>query len=155
MPTTNAQNWLCLRRIVRFGDTDGAGVIHFYQLLRWCHEAWEESLEVYGIKSIDIFPSIPDNVSCLNFALPIVHCEADFLSPVCVGDNLVVKLFPIKKGLTSFQVQYQFQRDNKTVAYGLIAHCAIQFKTRQPCNLPEGIERWLEASSLNKGIKSL
>ena len=30
--------WLELRRVVRFGDTDAAGVMHFHQLLRWCHE---------------------------------------------------------------------------------------------------------------------
>ena len=33
--------WLQLHRKVRFGDTDAAGVMHFHQLLRWSHEAWE------------------------------------------------------------------------------------------------------------------
>ena len=45
----NPQDWLQLERRVRFGDTDAAGVMHFHQLLRWCHEAWEESLQRYGI----------------------------------------------------------------------------------------------------------
>ena len=42
-------HWLQLERRVRFGDTDAAGVMHFHQLLRWCHEAWEESLERFGL----------------------------------------------------------------------------------------------------------
>ena len=41
--------WLQLHRVVRFGDTDAAGVMHFHQLLRWCHEAWEESLEARAL----------------------------------------------------------------------------------------------------------
>ena len=49
-------HWLQLERRVRFGDTDAAGVMHFHQLLRWCHEAWEDSLERYGIAAADVFP---------------------------------------------------------------------------------------------------
>jgi 1,4-dihydroxy-2-naphthoyl-CoA hydrolase len=45
-----------LERRVRFGDTDAAGVMHFHQLLRWCHEAWEESLERFGIAAAAVFP---------------------------------------------------------------------------------------------------
>ena len=49
--------WLqLLHRVVRFGDTDAAGVMHFHQLLRWCHEAWEESLEAQGIAAEAVFP---------------------------------------------------------------------------------------------------
>ena len=82
----NSKDWLHIKHIVRFGDTDAAGVIHFHQLMRWCHEAWEESLNIYGIKAIDIFPSIIDNKSTLSTALPIVHCEADFYSPIRIGE---------------------------------------------------------------------
>ena len=50
-------SWLLLCRTVRFGDTDAAGVMHFHQLLRWCHEAYEESLERFGIAADEIFPA--------------------------------------------------------------------------------------------------
>ncbi|MEY3545364.1 MAG: hypothetical protein RLZZ247_1521, partial [Cyanobacteriota bacterium] len=33
----NPESWLLLCRTVRFGDTDAAGVMHFPQLLHWCH----------------------------------------------------------------------------------------------------------------------
>jgi len=42
-------DWLILQKKVRFGDCDSAGVIHFHNLLKWSHEAWEESIEIYGI----------------------------------------------------------------------------------------------------------
>ena len=51
-----SSHWLQIERTVRFGDTDAAGVMHFHQLLRWCHEAYEESLARYGISAEEIFP---------------------------------------------------------------------------------------------------
>ena len=75
MPDLNSKNWLNLKRIVRFGDTDAAGVIHFYNLFRWCHEAWEESLECFGVKPTDVFPSCRENIQDPDIALPLVNCK--------------------------------------------------------------------------------
>jgi 1,4-dihydroxy-2-naphthoyl-CoA hydrolase len=63
MATPAPSTWLQLERRVRFGDTDAAGVMHFHQLLRWCHEAWEESLERYGIAAAAVFPGAPPTVA--------------------------------------------------------------------------------------------
>ncbi|KKZ12242.1 MAG: hypothetical protein TE42_05280 [Candidatus Synechococcus spongiarum SP3] len=41
--------WLVIRRTVRFGETDPAGVVHFHYLLHWRHEAYEESLARFGV----------------------------------------------------------------------------------------------------------
>ena len=51
-------DWLILHKKVRFGDCDSAGVIHFHNLLKWSHEAWEESIEIYGIPYENIFPDL-------------------------------------------------------------------------------------------------
>jgi len=50
----DGSNWLQLERTVRFGDTDAAGVIQFHQLWRWCHEAYGESLERFGMAADEI-----------------------------------------------------------------------------------------------------
>ena len=50
-------DWLLLCRTVRFGDTDAAGVVHFAQLLHWCHQAYEESLERFGVAAAEVFPT--------------------------------------------------------------------------------------------------
>lgn len=55
--------WLLIDRVVRFGDTDAAGVMHFHQLLRYCHEAYEGSLERFGIPACEIFPTLPTMLS--------------------------------------------------------------------------------------------
>ena len=91
-------HWLQLERRVRFGDTDAAGVMHFHQLLRWCHEAWEDSLERYGIAAADVFPGCRAADDPPTIALPVVHCAADFSRPIHGGDHLVVTLKPDRDG---------------------------------------------------------
>ena len=147
LSSTNLRDWLFLERIVRFGDTDAAGVIHFYHLLRWSHEAWEESLQIYGLKAKDIFPSLIDIKSSTPIALPIVHCEADFRVPITTGDHLDIKLLPEKINISCFQIRTQFKCNEIEVALGLVRHLAIDPDSRQRCDLPEGIALWLEDSS--------
>ena len=67
----NPQHWLQLERHVRFGDTDAAGVMHFHQLLRWCHEAWEDSLQRYGIHAGSVFPGCRGQDTWPEIALPV------------------------------------------------------------------------------------
>ena len=151
----NPKTWLTLEHVVRFGDTDAAGVIHFYNLFRWCHEAWEESLELYGIPSNRVFPNLNKIAKDLSIALPIVHCEANFFLPLYPGNHLDLELLPKKLDRSSFKVEIKFKRDKKDVAFGLIQHCAIDLHSRKCCDLPEKIDRWLEASSLNIGVTPL
>ena len=155
MLTTKPETWLCLKRIVRFGDTDAAGVMHFYQLLRWCHESWEESLELYGIPPNRLFPNSKSIDSKISILLPIVHCEASFYLPLFTGDHLEIDLFPKRLSGGHFQIETKFKRDNKDVALGLIRHCAINSESRDRCPLPEEIDLWLESSSLRLGVTSI
>ncbi len=155
MTSTRITPWLYLKHTVRFGETDAAGVIHFHNLFRWCHEAWEESLEKYGVYSAEVFPDGNQNEMSLKVALPIIHCKANFLLPIKAGDHLEIILCPEKINNSSFQVQSKFQRDGQNVALGLIRHLAIEVETRQRSDLPEKINLWIESSSLNLGPSPL
>ena len=86
-------SWLNLKKKVRFGDCDSANVIHFHNLLKWSHEAWEESLDKYGMPLNEIFP---DGVSQEKSALPIINCEAKFFGPINFGDLLSIQISPQK-----------------------------------------------------------
>jgi len=153
-------DWLLLCRTVRFGDTDAAGVMHFARLFTWCHEAYEESLERFGLPSGEIFPT-PARRAMENptpnapVALPIVHCSADFRRPLVCGDPLAIQLTPRRLDPGSFEVSYGFSSDGQPVAGGLTRHVAIDSHSRQRCPLPTAIQRWLEASSLGGGIQPL
>ena len=151
---TSPDHWLKFERQVHFGDTDAAGVMHFHQLLRWCHEAWEESLERYGIAACSVFPGCRGQQQWPAVALPVVHCQADFKRPVHGGDRLQVHLKPQRLDPGCFEVRSEFHLDATVVACGLIRHLAIRSDSRQRCALPEAVELWLEASALGQ-INSL
>ena len=119
-------------------------------LLRWCHESWEESLQAFGLETGDVFPGCRGQESFPDVALPVVHCSSDFLGPVHGGDALVVMLEPRRLDPGSFEVRSHFLHGGSSVGRGLLRHVAIKTTTRRRCNLPEGIDRWLEASGLGR-----
>ena len=47
---------------------------------------------------------------------------------------------------------FKFKRDKGQVAQGLVRHRAINSGTRDCCELPESIELWLGAPSLELGV---
>jgi 1,4-dihydroxy-2-naphthoyl-CoA hydrolase len=145
-------DWLLLCRTVRFGDTDAAGVVQFVRLLEWCHQAYEESLERFGIPAAEVFPT-PSQTP--EVALPIVHCSADFRRPLVCGDPLAIQLQPRRLDTGCFEVSYRFSSSAEPVATGLTRHLAISSSGRQRCSLPAGINRWLEASTLQSGVQPL
>lgn len=145
------KNWLILKRKVRFGDCDSAGVIHFHNLLRWAHESWEESIDIYGIPHQDIFPDANSHENQIIF--PIVNCEANFLSPIKIGDLLSIKIFPKKINNHLFQVNTFFLKDEINVAEGKIIHCSLDVDSKLKVKLPDQLERWIEASNINTNLK--
>jgi len=145
----NPREWLFLQRTVRFGETDAAGVVHFLQLFKWCHEAWEESLEKYGIVLKDIFPTTQILTSQLEVSLPVVHCEANYFKPLYVGDFLNIELYPEKTDESSFLLRFKFQKNGEQISTTQIKHVSINPITRQKCLLSKQINLWLEESVLS------
>ena len=149
MEKRNPREWLCLKRTVRFGETDAAGVVHFLELFRWCHETWEESLERYGIVLQEIFPTTKINTRQLDVALPVVHCEANYFQPLYVGDTINIELSPEKINESSLVLRFQFKKDGKKIGTTNIKHVSINPITREKCALSKQINLWLNESSLN------
>jgi len=145
----NPSEWLCFKRTVRFGETDAAGVVHFLELFRWCHETWEESLEKYGIALKDIFPTNQINTSQLDVAFPVVHCEANYFQPLYVGDTINIELNPEKINDSSFVLRFKFKKNGEKIGMANIKHISINPITRDICSLSKQINLWLHESGLN------
>ena len=139
MTTKDPLPWLVIRRTVRFGETDPAGVVHFHHLLRWCHEAYEESLARFGMATEDVFANPMA-------ALPIVYCQARYHRPMGHGDVLSLHLACRQLDPTSFEIHYDVYRHQQVVATGLTRHVCIDPVTRQRLALPTAVGRWLEAA---------
>ena len=144
-------NWLILKRKVRFGDCDSAGVMHFHNIFRWAHESWEQSIDIYGIPYQDVFP---DPYSRENkIILPIVNCEASFLSPLKIGDLLSIKIKPKKINNHLFKINTFFYKDEIKVAEVTIIHCSLDGDSKLKVKLNDQIERWIEASNINTNLE--
>ena len=149
MEKRNPREWLCLNRTVRFGETDAAGVVHFVELFRWCHETWEESLEKFGIVLHEIFPTNQINTSQLDVALPVVHCEANYFQPLYVGDTINIELNPEKINDYSFVLRFKLKKNGEKIGTANIKHVSVNPITRDICALSKQINLWLYESSLN------
>ena len=149
MEKRNPREWLYLTRTVRFGDTDAAGVVHFHELFRWCHETWEESLEKYGIVLQEIFPTTQINTCQLDVALPIVQCEANYFQPLYVGDTINIELNPEKLNESSFLLRFRLLKNGENIGSINIKHVSINPITREKCALSNQINIWLYQSNLN------
>ena len=146
-----ANNWLVLDKKIKFGDCDSAGVIHFHNLLRWAHESWEESMEIYGINLKEIFPSMKCDTKKI---FPIINCEAKFLYPIELGDKLKIKILPKKINNHLFEVNTTFCKDKIIVAKAKLIHCVLDIVNSKKVDLPENLELWIEASNINSKIES-
>tara|TARA_Y100001970_G_scaffold294103_1_gene446884 strand:- start:8346 stop:8795 length:450 start_codon:yes stop_codon:yes gene_type:complete len=144
------KSYLNFEKFIHFGDCDEAGVIHFYQIFKWCHEFWELSLLKSGIQIKDVFPCAENKTPLNGIILPIVNCKANYLAPIRFGDNLNVNLIPDIIDINSFQIKTEFHHKDIKVAEGIIKHCAINSISRKKEMIPNIIIGWLDGSILDK-----
>jgi 1,4-dihydroxy-2-naphthoyl-CoA hydrolase len=124
------------RNKVRMHDTDMAGILYFAKQFRFMHDAWEDLMEGEGIHFDRMF-------SGGEYAFVIVHAEADYLSPLKVGDYLEVHVKVDKIGNTSFTAGYQIYREETLVGRGNTVHVAIDPVKRVKQPIPEELKKIL------------
>jgi 1,4-dihydroxy-2-naphthoyl-CoA hydrolase len=123
-------------RIIRFADTDSAGVVFFANLLTICHEAYEASLLSVGIDIGAFFSSAGE-------AVPIVQAEVSFLAPLYCGDRVSVAMTAQQVNSGVFVCRYRLTKNGQMVAQAQTKHAVIDRATRQKCALTEALQGWL------------
>lgn len=128
-------------RIVRFQDTDAAGVVYFANVLAICHEAYEASLAAAGIDLKSFFSNDGE------LAIPIVHASVDFFKPMFCGDLLAVSLVPKLLNDNSFEIAYKIAisatPESRKLARAITRHVCINPASRSREPLPESMLQWL------------
>jgi YbgC/YbaW family acyl-CoA thioester hydrolase len=84
---------------VRFQDVDAAGVLFFGRIFDYCHHAYEELIESSGVDRAHYFAGA-------EYLVPIAHAEADYRSPIRVGERVVVTIDVTRVGRASFRLRY-------------------------------------------------
>lgn len=129
------------QRVIRFGDTDAAGVVYFAQLLSICHEAYEAAIAELGF---DLRTFFSDRGSVI---LPIVHAEIDYQRPVYCGDRLEIELQATALSRDRFRVDYHLSHNGQAVATAHTIHFCLDRQTRQRSPLPDRLQAWLQITA--------
>ena len=115
---------------IKMHDTDAAGIIFFGNQFKWVHEAYESYLEAAGFSFATILRKT-------DFFIPIVHAEADFKSPLFVGDKITIAVKLEKIGQSSFVFDYTIQNaKQKIVGTAKTVHVTTGKKTHKKIPLP-------------------
>ncbi len=120
-----------VRRSIRFSDADPAGVLFYANIFAICHDVYESAVR-------SLAPLVPDIFNHPSYALPIVHCTADYNKPLQPGDEVEIRLSFGKIGGTSFQIEYDvLNADGETAARATTIHVCIDRKLGKKVALPD------------------
>lgn len=118
---------------VRMHDTDMAGILYFAKQFRYVHDALEDLMEKEGIDFDALFTRS-------DFVFVIVHAEADYVSPVKVGDILNIHVWVENLGNSSFTMVYDiFKADGTLMGKAKTVHVCLDAKTRTKISLPDSV----------------
>ena len=112
------------------GDTDAAGVLYFVNQFRIAHEGFEHFLDTIGL-------GVRHMLENTDYQFPIVHAEADYRSPLKVGDPLTIRMTAGHVGHSSVTLLFRlFDRHDKEVGVVEIVHVAVDKLTGKKRSLP-------------------
>lgn len=123
---------------VRMHDTDMAGILYFPRQFRFVHDALEDLLESEGTNFQQIFRQE-------EFVFVIVHAEADYLTPLVVGDKLEIHITVERIGSSSFTFLYKiFKEDGTLSGMAKTIHVSLQSDSRKKIPIPAKLASMLK-----------
>lgn len=121
------------KRKISLADTDAAGVVFYPNYLKLAQEAFEDFLESGKIYVGDI-------IGKLDYTIPVVRSEIDFLNPYRIGDLAIVNVKPLKIGTSSFEIEFVFLNEaGKQYALAKVVHVCVNKKSWSSTQLPENL----------------
>ena len=103
----------CTSRMVEFGDTDMAGIVHFSNFFRFMEAAEHAYLRTCGLS---VFGTWGDTT----ITFPRVHATCDYLKPARFQDVLDIEVGIESIGRTSVRYAFTFRKGAEVIAHGRI-----------------------------------
>ncbi len=121
-------------RIVRFQDCDPAGIVYFARAFEFAHQAFEDCLAAGGMP-------LADAIANADWAMPLVHAEADYRAPMRFGDALrvLVRVDGHSEGSLQFGFEILGVEDDRVRARVQHVHAAVDRATFRRRPLPDAI----------------
>lgn len=128
------------KQIVRFSDTDAAGIVYFGAFATYFDEAFHDALRSSGIGW--------DTHRKEDFLLPIIEQNIRFYHPLRAHDKIEVIMTISKIGNRSFtsahQVYIQNDQDRQLCASGSISRVVVDYTNFEPKIIPSKLRKVLE-----------
>jgi YbgC/YbaW family acyl-CoA thioester hydrolase len=121
---------------INFAETDPGGILFFAEFLKIAHISYERFFENLQLDRNYFLDE--------EFVLPIVHTEADYLSPVKFGDELICELTVGKIGETSFELNYILKNNGTIAAKISTKHVVVLKKKFQKTQIPSQLRNRLK-----------
>lgn len=123
---------------IKLHHTDAAGLLFFahqFTLAHDCFEAWLESVNL-GFAKI---------IRESDYLLPIVHAEADFQTPLYVGERITIQMSLASLGNTSMAFAYALLRAHQPCGSVKLIHVCMDKRTGQKREIPADLRKLLGA----------
>jgi len=125
------------RRPVRFQDVDAAGTIFFPQVFEYFSDAYLALLLAAGL-------DVPGSLARREAAAPLVHAEADYLTPLRFGDEVEVEVVLARLGGSSTHYAHRIKTlDGRVATVGQTVHVWVNAATFAPIPVPQALRDYL------------
>ena len=121
---------------IAFNETDPGGILFFAEFLKIAHITYERFFENLKMERNYFLDD--------EYVLPIVHTEADYLSPVKFGDTLNCSVIVGEIGNSSFSLNYTLENQGKTAAKVSTTHVTIKKNNFKKTDIPEELLKKLK-----------
>ena len=125
--------------IVRWPDTDMAGVVYFARYFDFFEVAENEFYRQQGLPQSRIYKE-------LNVRVPRVSVACDYRGPARLDDELTIELWVRSLSVRSFTFGFRvLQKASATaIAEGSIAICVLSLETQKTVEIPDRLRAMLE-----------
>ena len=128
-------------RIVEFGDTDMAGIVHFANFFRFMEAAEHAYLRACGLSVVSEWEGIP-------ITYPRVHATCDYVNPARFQDELDIEVSVEHIGRSSVQYAFTVLKKSDVIARGRITVvlCRVRpDRSLEPFEVPTALRERLLA----------
>jgi 4-hydroxybenzoyl-CoA thioesterase len=125
------------RIVVRFGETDPAGLVYYPVLFHYCHVALEE---FFAARCGGSYAQL---LGRERIGFPTVNVQAEFFVPLVYGDEVAVSVAVTRVGHSSATFEYNLRRasDQTLCARAVLVQVAMNLDTRQAVEIPAALRR--------------
>ncbi|GBD91852.1 1,4-dihydroxy-2-naphthoyl-CoA hydrolase [bacterium BMS3Abin04] len=86
---------------IYFNQVDPGGILFYGEVFNIVHCAYEDMFNGFNL-GVNYFEH-PE------FAVPIIHTEADYLKPIKLGDEIITRIIVSELKTSSFSLEYEVQ----------------------------------------------